>query len=251
MSAETKTALITGAAGGLGRAFAESLVAEGWRIVAVDRVEHGGDNVMHIACDLADPLARERLLPAIVAAGPFDLVIHNAGVSATGAFSTIPAGAYQRLVQVNCEAPIVLTAALMREKMIASGGALLFIASLSHFTGYPGAAVYAASKDALVAYAASIRRACAAMSVSVSVAYPGPLRTGHAARHAPPDTDEARRMEPAVAARLILDGAYAGRRTIVPGNLNRLHAIAGRLLPRIATMAMRRLIYERLSEARW
>ena len=217
----------------------------------LDRLEHGGDNVMHIACDLADPAARELLLPAIVAAGPYDLVIHNAGISATGDFADIPASAYQRLVQVNCEAPMVLTAALMREKMIASGGALLFIASLSHFTGYPGAAVYAASKDALVAYAASVRRACAAMSVSVSVAYPGPLRTVHAARHAPPDADEARRMEPAVAARLILDGAYAGRRTIVPGNLNRLYAIAGRLLPRVATMAMRRLIYERLSEARW
>lgn len=251
MSGEARSALITGGTGGLGRAFVDQLVDGGWRVVAIDRLEHGGDNVMHIACDLADPVARERLLPVIVAAGPYDLVIHNAGVSATGAFSDIPASAYQRLVQVNCEAPMVLTAALLRERMVANDGALVFIASLSHFTGYPGAAVYAATKDALVAYAASIRRACAKASVSVTVAYPGPLRTAHAARHAPPGADDAKRMAPDAAARAILDGAFAGKRTVIPGELNRLYALAGRLFPRAVTLVMRRLIHDRLDEARW
>ena len=240
---------MTGGAAGLGKAFVELLLARGYDVVSVDRASPERSNALSIECDLADRVELDRNIGVIVAGGPYQMVILNAGVSATGKFGAMPLDAYRRLTAVNVEAPLVLASSLVRAGAVS--GHICFVSSLSHFTGYPGAAVYAASKDALVAYAASVRRACAAMSVSVSVAYPGPLRTVHAARHAPPDADEARRMEPAVAARLILDGAYAGRRTIVPGNLNRLYAIAGRLLPRVATMAMRRLIYERLSEARW
>lgn len=251
MSGVTRTALVTGGAGGLGHALTAHLIDDDWRVVVIDRTEHGGDNLLHIACDLSDPDGLQNAMPAILAAGPYDLVIHNAGQSATGAFADIPTSAYLRLVQVNCVSPIALTAALLREAAITRHGALVFISSLSHYTGYPGAAVYAGTKDALSAYARSIRPACAAASISVSVAYPGPLRTSHAERHAPQGAAAEKRMMPEEAAHAILEAVDKGRRTVIPGRANRFYALTGRLFPATITHVMRRIIFDKLPGARW
>lgn len=245
-----KRALVTGATHGLGCAMAALLVERGYAVIAVDRVA-GADRhgVTDLVCDLADRDAVDGMLPRLVGAGPFDLVVFNAGVSATGRFEDIPAEAYRRLLTVNAETPMVMAAALMKAGAVRGG--LCFVSSLSHFTGYPGAAAYAASKDALAIYARSVRKPFARHGVSVTLACPGPLKTEHAARHAPDGADETMRLEPAMAARIILDAAITGRRLIVPGRRARLVALAGRLRPRAVTRWMRRLVFERLGRAVW
>lgn len=245
-----KRALVTGATHGLGRAMAALLIERGYAVVAVDRVAAAGRNgVTDFVCDLADRDAVDRMLPRLIGTGPFDLVVFNAGVSATGRFEEVPAEAYRRLLTVNAETPMVMAAALMRAG--AARGAMCFVSSLSHFTGYPGAAAYAASKDALAIYAISVRKPFARHGVSVTLACPGPLRTEHAARHAPDGADENLRLEPATAARLILDAALTGRRLVVPGRNARLFALAGRIRPQAVTRWMRRLVFERLGRAVW
>lgn len=245
-----RRALVTGASKGLGRAIAVLLAGRGLEVVAVDR-EAGDPSVPGpgIACDLADRAELDRTLPAILAAGPYDAAILNAGVSATGRFEAIPVEAYRRLMTVNAETPMLLCAALVRERALR--GPLCLVASLSHFTGYPGAAVYAASKDALAAYAASVRKPFAREGVTVTLACPGPLRTDHAERHAPPGADPSRRMVPEVAARIILDATLAGRRLVVPGRAARLAALAGALFPHAAARRMRELVFEKLDREVW
>lgn len=96
-------------------------------------------------------------------------------------------------------------------------------------------------------YAKSVRAPFKkAFGVSVSVACPGPLRTDHAARHAPQDADAAKRMPPDEAAKRILAAAQRGKAMITPGAGATLFAFAGRLAPGLVTSAMKRIIYDRL-----
>lgn len=246
----SKKALVTGASAGLGRAFATQLAAQGYQVVGLDRDKPGPDAAFdHVACDLADRRLLDVVLPKLIEQGPFDCVVLNAGISATGPFEQVPPEAHARLLTINTEAPMALTASLAAGGALASGGSLVFISSLSHFTGYPGAASYGASKDAIAVYAKSIRSAFAkTLGVSVSVAYPGPLRTDHAARHAPDGADASKRMVPDEAARLILADAAKGKATILPGGGAKLFALAGRLAPDRVTRTMKRLIYDKLDK---
>lgn len=243
-------ALITGASSGLGRAMAVHLSANGAHVVSVDRSR--GEplpRLLHIDCDLADRAALDAAMPAILAAGGFDMAIFNAGISATGRFEDIPADASRRVLSVNAEAPMVLCSALMHAGAVRAH--LCFISSLSHYTGYPGAAAYAASKDALAVYAKSVRKSFGRRGVTVTLACPGPLRTEHAERHAPPGADAAARMPAAEAALTILAATLSGNRLVIPGSAPKLAALTGRLLPALAARQMKRLIYDRLERSVW
>ncbi|MAW86352.1 MAG: short-chain dehydrogenase [Phyllobacteriaceae bacterium] len=253
MSGGKRRALVTGASSGLGAAFADLLQQRGHDVVALDRYEPpaAADGRLHVTCDLADRDALDRTLPALLAAGPYDCVIMNAGISATGRLSAMPPEVLLRIVRVNAEVPMVIVSTLLREGAVRTGGRIGFVSSLSHFTGYPGAAAYAGSKDALAVYARSLRKPAARLGVSVSTIFPGPLDTPQAARHAPPGADASRRMAPAEAARRSLDAMEKGRRTIVPGAGPVVFAGFGRLFPGPVTAVMRRIIFEKLDRETW
>lgn len=247
-----RRALVTGAADGLGRALAQQLLDEGWQVegVDVDAVRMAAQPAVRWhACDLADTGAVQRLGATLAGAAPFDLVVHNAGISATGRFGAQDAGAWQRVLAVNLGAPLALTPALLASGRVRTGGTLLFVASLSHQVGYPGAAAYAASKDGLAGYARSVRAAVRARGLHVLVACPGPLRTEHARRHAPPGSDEARRMPPGRAAAILRAAVRRHRTLVVPGAGPRVAAWLGEWLPCITDRIMVRSILERLPPA--
>lgn len=246
----TGTALVTGGASGLGKAIVRQLLTRQMRVVCIDLVApKPHKNLIYIKCDLADRRAVNIGWAAILAAGPYDLVILNAGISATGRFETIPAEAYRRLITVNTETPIRLASGMVRDAALRSGAQMVFVSSLSHFTGYPGAAVYAASKDALAVYARSVRKTFRNKGVSVICMFPGPLRTPHAERHAPSGANADRRMSPSEAALILLAGTRAGGKTIIPGLSAKLVAVAGRLFPVTVTRWMRREIFQKLDRS--
>ncbi|MGL4405246.1 MAG: SDR family NAD(P)-dependent oxidoreductase, partial [Notoacmeibacter sp.] len=180
--------------------------------------------------------------------GPFDWVILNAGASATGRFEELPVDAMLKLVRLNAETPMVLASELLAKNAIAKGGHIVLISSLSHFTGYPGAAAYAASKSALAICGTSIRKAAKTRGVSMTIAYPGPLATDHAERHAPKGANAKTRMKPEVAAEAILNAAKARSKTAIPGLGNKVAALLGTLEPALMTWVMRKIIYERLDK---
>jgi len=97
------------------------------------------------------------------------------------------------VLAVNLTAPLHLTGALLQAGKIAPGGSLVFVSSLSRLLSYPGAAVYAASKDGLASYARSLAVALAPQKMHVLTVYPGPTRTAHARRYSPDNSREARR----------------------------------------------------------
>lgn len=249
MSETPKRALVTGGSAGLGAAAVSWLQQNGYHVVVLDRdpPSAGKAPVDYIRCDLASRPALDGIMPELIAHGPYDLVFLNAGINATGRFEAIDAKAHIDVIRINAEAPMVITARLLEAGAFRPNAAAVFVSSLSHFTGYPGAASYAASKDALAIYAKSMRKYAKTRGVTLTVAFPGPLKTEHAERHAPEGADASKRMDPGQAAHLILSDALNGKKTSIPGSANRTFAVIGRIVPKPVTALMRRLIYDRLS----
>lgn len=240
-------ALITGAASGIGLALAEQLTGDGYEVVTIDRdAAPEGTATTEFQTDLSDRDAVDSLIGLLVEAGPYDLVIHNAGVSATGRFEDVPEAALQKLLAVNCEAPLVITPALLREGALSKAATLIFVSSVSRYTGYPGAAVYAASKDALAVYAKSIRKGLRRRGIHVMTVFPGPVRTEHAERHAPAGADASRRMEPATIAVAILRAANRRKSKLYPGWQAKMGHVLGVLAPGFMTRFMYRTIFRKL-----
>ncbi len=243
--------LVTGGSAGLGEAIAVRFANAGSAVVSVDRSPPvaASAEFIHIECDLSSREAIDRAMPAVLAAGPYSFVFLNAGANATGRFEALPPETIGKLMQLNAEVPILLATTLIREQAVTGG--ICFISSLSHFTGYPGAASYAASKDAVAAYARSVRKPFAKVGVSVTLACPGPLRTDHAERHAPAGADASRRMLPADAAKVIIAATLKSRRLVIPGFGPKLFAAAGWIAPQSVTAQMRKMIYEKLEKPVW
>ena len=255
-------ALVTGAAAGLGLAIARRLTAAGWHVVAVDRDRDGldrlrgeaGGRVSTVVADLADVAALEDLGGDLAGRGPYQRIVMNAGISATGEFASIPVHRQQTIVAVNLTAPMVLTASLLRNRAVASGCCMIFVSSLSRYVGYPGAAAYAATKEGLAIFARSLRRPLARRRIKVLTVCPGPIDTDHAAQHAPPGAAAAARLSPDIAAGKLLAaarhpaiaGLLLGGNVIVPGWSSKTAALAGRIFPSLATRLMRRIIFEKL-----
>ena len=246
--------LITGAANGLGRALTEELLRQGHQVVAADRetdslenmpmAHRGSCTIRFVDLESADSI--QRLLASFQGQQPFDQVFLNAGISATGKFEEIPVAAYEKLIAVNLFSPIYLASRLVGKELMGRNSRLVFISSLSHAMGYPGAAVYAATKDGLAAYARSVDKTFRKERVRVLTVFPGPINTSHAKKHAPEGSKASSRMAPQKMAKLILRAAKGKSKTYYPGTKAYMGALFGKMMPGLATRLMRRGIYDKL-----
>jgi short-subunit dehydrogenase len=250
------TVLITGVTDGIGRALAQHDAAAGAHVVGVGRrpVEAAPPGVFPPAAycqiDLAQPDAGRRVASILDALGidQLDVLIHNAAAGWYGPVAEQPAASIDELLAVNLAAPLRLTTALLAAGKLAPGGSLVFISSLSRLLSYPGASVYAASKDGLASYARSLGVALAPQGIHVLTVYPGPTRTAHARRYSPDNRREARRMAPDVLAAAVAQAVQRRRRVLIPGAGNRMFASVGRWWPQMGEWAMKRTIWEKLAQ---
>ena len=197
---DIRTAMITGASRGLGRALAAGLAREGFDLIidardaaaldaAADRIRAAGGpekgpemgperrRVTAVAGDVTDPEHRAALLAAARAAGRLDLLVNNAGTlgaSPLPALADYPADQLRAAFEVNVIAPIALTQ-LMLPLLRASGGAVLNITSDAAVEAYAGWGGYGAAKAALEQ--ASNVLAAEELALRVWWADPGDLRT--------------------------------------------------------------------------
>jgi len=244
--------LLTGAASGLGAALLRACLARGDSVCVIDidaRPPDLPDTVTWLQHDLShtDPALWDGISGAIAQQGPFDLTVFSAGISATGPFEAISAHAHQQVSRINLHAPMRLCLILQQRGALAQGGRLVFVASLSCFTGYPGAASYGASKDGLAAFARSLRRPMRRAGVAVQLLCPGPMDTPHATRYAPKGARADRRISPQAVAQMVLQ-APRGRFVLLPGKGAKLAALLGRLAPALMTRIMGRVLFAKLKD---
>ena len=181
-----KTALVTGASGGIGSAIAKGLAAHGARVAlsgtredALKAVadEIGGDPVI-LPCNLSDPEAVDGLVPAAVEAlGQLDILVNNAGVTRDNLAMRMKDEEWDQVIRVNLEAAFRLARASMRPMMKARGGRIISITSVVGATGNPGQANYAASKAGLVGMSKALAQEVASRGITVNCVAPGFIRS--------------------------------------------------------------------------
>ena len=235
-------AIITGSSAGIGKALCDRLAGSDWTVEGVDREK----DATHV-CDLSEREQVDALARNLSKGEPCELLVHNAGINCVGPFEETSLADQQAVLAVNLEAPIVLTAALLRAERVARGGTIVFVSSLSHQVGYPGASVYAATKDGLASYARSLDAALHEQSIRTLRVFPGPVRTEHAARYSPPGSDAAKRMPPERVATAILRAVQRRKRVLIPGGGPKVFGFLGRWLPGITERALKKALYDPLS----
>ncbi len=249
--------VVTGAASGIGLETALSFARAGANVLGIDvdgrgiaaAIQAARDEDLQlefITADLTSDAGIGRVLESIGERGPVSTLVHSAGISWVGPFVTGSIDEDRPVLRLNLRAPLQLTAGLLERELILREGTVVFVSSLSRFVGYPGAAVYAASKDGLASFSRSLRAGLHERA-NVLTVYPGPTRTPHARRYSPDNSNEQKRMPPEDVAEAIVAGVRARSSVVVPGWGNRLACAFGSLAPRLAERAMKRVIYDKLT----
>jgi short-subunit dehydrogenase len=246
--------VITGAASGIGAALAE-VFKHDYDIIGIDRDFASakkvmddlgaGANVRFVIAELSSKAGQERIINELKGED-VALFIHSAGINAVAPFAASDIQTQMAVLEVNLHAPLLLTKTLLSKHCLKKGSAIIFVSSLSHFVSYPGASVYAASKDGLASFARSLSAALHREGVHVMTVFPGPTRTPHARQHSPDNTREEKRMPPELLARKVKVALEQRRHRYVPGLSNKLFALAGKLFPRLVEGVMKRTLFDRL-----
>jgi 3-oxoacyl-[acyl-carrier protein] reductase len=181
-----KSALVTGASGGIGADIARALHAAGAAVgLSGTRVEplealaaELGDRAHVLPCNLSNPEDVESLVKrAVEAMGAVDILVNNAGITKDGLAMRMSDDDWQAVIDVNLTAPFRLSRAAIRGMMKARWGRIINISSVVGRAGNAGQANYAASKGGLVALSKSLAEEVASRGITVNCVAPGFIET--------------------------------------------------------------------------
>ncbi|MFC3999458.1 SDR family NAD(P)-dependent oxidoreductase [Nocardiopsis sediminis] len=179
-----RTALVTGGAGGIGRAVCAELAGKGAAVVIVDRdpdAARAAEEVpggRHLPIDLDDPGEVEAGIERLHAIAPrVDILVHGAGIAVVSPFTASDPADWDRMWRVNVRAPMRITQALLPAMTQSGFGRLVFISSDGARAGSAGEGAYTATKAALLGLAKTLARETAAAGVTSNAVCPGPTDT--------------------------------------------------------------------------
>lgn len=180
---------VTGASSGIGEAVARAFAARGASLTLVARRE---PLLRKLAADVSTPAyvgvadlsdlerCRDWIAPAEAELGPIDVLVNNAGITATGPIREIPVEESERLLRINLLAPLRITRAVLPGMLERRHGTIVHVASVAAFLALPGMVDYAASKGGLAAASETLRTELHGTGVHVLTVYPGPVSTAMA-----------------------------------------------------------------------
>jgi NAD(P)-dependent dehydrogenase (short-subunit alcohol dehydrogenase family) len=180
-----RTALVTGATSGIGRAAAVQLAREGAEVIVHGRDAERGEQVVaeiaqasgkarFVAADLSDPIEIRRLADE---AGEVDVLVNNAGFSWFGPTADLDVATFDALFDSNVRAPYFLVAALAPRMAANGSGSIINLASMVATIGIAGAAAYGATKATLTAMTRAWAAEFSPRGVRVNAVAPGPVYT--------------------------------------------------------------------------
>ena len=181
-----KTALITGASGGIGAAIAKALhdagatiAISGTRVEVLEKVKAEiGERVFILPCNLSKSEEVEKLIPAAEAAlGGLDILINNAGITKDGLAMRMKDDDWQSVIDVNLTSNFRLSRAAMRGMMKKRWGRIINITSIVGVTGNPGQVNYVASKAGLIGMTKSLAQELGSRNITVNCVAPGFIAT--------------------------------------------------------------------------
>ncbi len=261
-----KVVVVTGAAGGLGRALCLRFAAAGSRIVALDRdapalaglledVRARGTAVLAEACDVSlEEDCRRAMAGAIQAFGGIDVLVNNAGITHRSAFARTRSDVIRRVMAVNFFGALDCTHAAL-SSLVDRRGMIIVVSSVAGFAPLIARTGYAASKHALHGFFDSLRTEVEPLGVQVMVVCPSFIQTGIDKNALAGDGDLAShpqsivgtRTAPDAIAERIFAAATKGRRLLLPDMVSRSSWWLSRLAPRFYMRQMTRRLEGEMS----
>jgi uncharacterized protein len=251
-----RTALVTGPTSGIGRAFADLLARDGYRVVLVGRKRAVLDEVAEdlrarfdvpshiVVADLGEPRVSEQVFAEVGRLGLFvEVLINNAGFATYGKFAEISLRDEREEMNVNVLALTELTKLFLPAMLEQRQGKILNLASTAAFQPGPLMAVYYATKAYVLSFSEAISNELEGTGVTVTCLAPGATASGFQSRAKMERARlvKNRKLPDAMSvARAGYDAMLKGQRLVIPGKLNQLLALAPRISPRGAVLRVSR-----------
>jgi len=216
--------VVTGASQGIGKAVAERFAGEGARIALWSRTEskleavaercrEQGAEAMVCPCDVTDDEDVQNAADAVLSEwGAPDVLVNNAGAFTPAPIDETSADAFRSQVDVNLNAPYVVTKQFLSPMREAGSGHLFFMGSIASITAYPGSVAYCAAKHGLLGLARVVREETKEDALRVTTVMPGATRTPSWDGTELPDE---RFMAPDDVAEAVYDAFHLSPRTVV------------------------------------
>jgi 2-hydroxycyclohexanecarboxyl-CoA dehydrogenase len=188
MRLEGKTAVVTGAASGIGRATAETLARAGAQVILADlsadkgeqeaeRLRKDGLKASFIPIDVASDESVAAFARTALGRGAVDVLVNGAGFGKAQPFVDNDAEFWERVVDINLLGPIKLTRALLGPMIERRSGKIVNVASDAGRVGSSGETVYSGAKGGLIAFSKGLAREMARYAINVNCVCPGPTET--------------------------------------------------------------------------
>jgi 3-oxoacyl-[acyl-carrier protein] reductase len=189
MSLQGRTAIVTGAAQGIGRAIAEALAQAGADIAVADldpsrsaetvaAVEHIGRKALNIKVNVADTGETKSMVEQVLKAwGKVDILVNNAGITRDGLLLRMKDEDWNLVLQINLNGTFNCTKAVLQPMTKQRYGRIVNIASIVGVIGNAGQANYSASKAAVIGFTKTVGREYASRNVTVNAVAPGFIDT--------------------------------------------------------------------------
>ncbi len=187
--AESKVALVTGGAGGIGQAVVGRLLADGFKVAVMDinqaglaelrgKVTKGADRLTSWPCDQTDErAARETVARVERDVGPIEALVNVIGWVGTSRFVDEDSAYWRKVIAINFESVLYVTHAVLKGMVERKRGKIVHFASDAGRVGTSGEVVYSAMKGGIIAFAKSLAREHARHNINVNCVSPGPTET--------------------------------------------------------------------------
>jgi short-subunit dehydrogenase len=252
-NSQLRTALITGACSGIGKAFAQLLAPLGYQLVLVSNraealaataKELQGAAVHPIVLDLARPEAALELYEAVQSLHvEVDILINNAGFFFFGEAADANPEQANAMLQLHVVTPSLLCTRFGRDMRARGRGHILIVSSISAWRDFPGISYYGSSKKYLRGFACALRSELAVHGVNVTCLAPGATATGLYDPNVVP-VERAKRlgvmMDPQEVAEAGLGAMFDGKAEHIPGMLTRVMTLGAVLTPQWVIDLLRR-----------